>query len=93
MHLKNIPIFLLCVQMLLPGAVLAGSGSCIVSGSIARDAAASAVSHHAISLDAVAYANGPSPILATLDAVNADSEVSDGGNLNSLSVGFMFIFR
>lgn len=55
MHLKNIPIFLLCVQMLLPGAVLAGSGSCIVSGSIARDAAASAVSHHAIRFDGEAW--------------------------------------
>jgi hypothetical protein len=28
-----------------------------------------------------------------LDSVTADSEASAGVNLNSLSVGFMFIFR
>ena len=93
MSFKVFSIFLLCTGALFSCTAEADSVSCIVSGSTVRDAAASAMSAEAISLDAVACAQSSSLAVSELDSVTADSEASAGVNLNSLSVGFMFIFR
>ena len=93
MSFKVFSIFLLCTGALFSCTAEADSVSCIVSGSTVRDAAASAMSAEAISLDTVACAQISSLAVSELDSVTADSEASAGVNLNSLSVGFMFIFR
>jgi hypothetical protein len=93
MSSRIVLLLLLCVGFAFWSKGSAEQASCIVSGSIVREAANSAVSLPVANLDAVACFHGPSSPVSAFDSVMFDLDVSTGGNLNSLSVGLMFIFR
>ena len=82
-----------CAVAAFSGVAFAESASCIVSGSTVRDAVHSGVSDSVTELDAVASIGESSSSVLKLDSVSSDSDISEGGNLNSLSVGFMIILR
>ena len=68
--------------------------SCIVGGSLVRDAAASAVSGSAlVEFDAVGLSEAASPELTAFDSVGFCSDSSAGGNLNSRSPALMIVIH